>query len=168
MPHRNIKSWGKGGSMQLADCLSSVLVLELWHPSPELYLISPWLSEVSLISNRLGQFRSLVPDGWKYELRLTDILIMLAERGTLVRVIYNPHHQQTQDFIAKLPTTIECRGVETLHEKGLISHHFYIHGSMNFTYSGVNVNDEKVELTDEPEDVSFALVDARLRWEEAR
>jgi len=154
--------------MQLADCLSSVLVLELWHPSPELYLISPWLSEVSLISNRLGQFRALVPDGWKNELRLTDILIMLAERGTQVRVIYNPHHQQTQDFIAKLPTTIECRGVETLHEKGLISQNFYIHGSMNFTYSGVNVNDEKVELTDKPEDVSFALVDARLRWEEAR
>jgi hypothetical protein len=36
---------------------------------------------------------------------------------------------------------------------------------MNFTYSGVNLNDESIELTTEPEQVALALLEADHRWE---
>jgi hypothetical protein len=52
-----------------------------------------------------------------------------------------------------------------MHEKGLIGDHFYLRGSMNFTYSGVNLNDEHVELTTEPEQVALALAEAKATWE---
>ena len=36
---------------------------------------------------------------------------------------------------------------EDLHEKGLLTPDFYLEGSMNLTYSGVHINQEKVELS---------------------
>ena len=38
---------------------------------------------------------------------------------------------------------------------------------MNVTYSGVNINKERVELSKNPEKVFSVLQEARLSWEEA-
>lgn len=166
MPNRIIKSGMRNGSIQLTDCLSSLFALELMHPSPELYLFSPWISNVPLIRNTFGQFRAIVGDSGEGDLRLTAILTTLAERGVKVRVMYRSGHQQTQEFLDTLPENIERRGIETLHEKGLITHTFYLRGSMNFTFSGVNINNESVELTVHPHDVALALIEAKQIWED--
>ena len=165
MPNRSIKSKARASSLQLTDCLSSLFALELMCPSPEIYLISPWISNVTLVSNRFGQFRAIMGDSGESDLRLATLLKVLAERGVQVRVMYRSKHQQTEGFLNLLPENVERRGIETLHEKGLISYHFYLRGSMNFTYSGVNLNDERVELTTDPQDVALALLEARQRWE---
>ncbi len=165
MPNRSIKSKARSSSVQLTDCLSSLFALELICPSPEVYLISPWISNVTLISNRFGQFRAVMRDSGEGDLRLAAILTALAERGVKVRVMCRSKHQQTEEFLNLLPENIERRSIETLHEKGLITHHFYLRGSMNFTYSGVNLSDESVELTTDPQDVALALIEARQRWE---
>lgn len=165
MPNRSIKSKARASSLQLTDCLSSLFALELMCPSPEIYLISPWISNVTLVSNRFGQFRAIMGDSGESDLRLATLLKVLAERGVQVRVMYRSKHQQTEDFLNLLPENVERRGIETLHEKGLISYHFYLRGSMNFTYSGVNLNDERVELTTDPQVVALALLEARQRWE---
>lgn len=165
MPNRSIKSKARGGSVQLADCLRSLFALELMCPGPEIYLLSPWISNVPLISNRFGQFRSVMGENGEGDLRLAAILTTLAERGVKVRVMYRSQQPQTEEFLNLLPENIERRSIETLHEKGLIAHSFYLRGSMNFTYSGVNLNDESVELTTDPQDVALALLEARQRWE---
>lgn len=165
MPNRSIKSKARTGSLQLADCLSSLFALELMCPGPEMYLISPWISNIALISNRFGQFRAIMGDSGEGDLRLATILHTLAERGVKVRIMHRSKHQQTEEYLNLLPENIERRGIETLHEKGLITHNFYLRGSMNFTYSGVNLNDESVELTTDPQDVALALLEARQRWE---
>jgi phosphatidylserine/phosphatidylglycerophosphate/cardiolipin synthase-like enzyme len=165
MPNRSIKSKARASSLQLTDCLSSLFALELMHPSPEIYLISPWLSNVTFIGNRFGQFRAVMGDSGDGDLRLATILKTLAERGARVRVMYRSKHQQTEEFLNLLPENLERRGIETLHEKGLITRYFYLRGSMNFTYSGVNLNDESVELTTDAQDVALALLEAQQRWE---
>ena len=165
MPNRSIKSKARAGSLQLADCLSSLFALELMRPSSEIYLISPWISNLTLISNRFGQFRTVIGDSGEGDLRLASILKILAERGVRVRVMYRSEHLQTEEFLNLLSENIERRSIETLHEKGLITQYFYLRGSMNFTYSGVNLNDESVELTTEPQDVALAFLEARQRWE---
>lgn len=165
MPNRSIKSKARGSSVQLLDCLSSLFLLELLSPSPELYLISPWLSKVVLIHNRFGQFRAIASELNKSELHLADILTLLAKKGTQVRILCRPHNHQTEEVLELLPASVEYRHTETLHEKGLISHHFYLRGSMNFTYAGVNLNDESVELTRNPDEVARALIAARAQWE---
>lgn len=164
MPNRRITSSARGGSVQLTNCLHSLFALELMSPSPEVYLISPWISNVPLINNRFGQFRVIIGDSEEDELRLVTILSILADRGSKVHIIYRPH-SQTEEFLNLLPSTIEHRKSTTLHEKGLITKHCYLRGSMNFTYSGVNLNDEEIEFTTDPTDVSYALLEAQQRWE---
>ncbi|GCE23219.1 phospholipase D-like domain-containing protein DpdK [Dictyobacter kobayashii] len=164
MSNRRITSHARGGSVQLTNCLHSLFALELLSPSPEIYLISPWISNVPLMNNRFGQFRILVGDTEEGELRLATVLSILADRGSKVRIIYRPH-PQTEEFLSVLPSTIEYRKSMTLHAKGLITKHCYLRGSMNFTYSGVNLNDEEIELTTNLTDVSYALIEAQQRWE---
>lgn len=164
MSNRIIKAKSRNSTVQLLDCLSSLFALELLSPSHTLYLISPWLSNVPLLHNSFGQFRSVAPESDRGDLSLAALLGTLAERGTKVRIICR-HSSFTQEFLARLPTTIERRYLDRMHEKGLVGDHFYLRGSMNFTYSGVNLNDEHVELTTEPEQVALALSEAKATWE---
>jgi hypothetical protein len=151
--------------MQLEDCLSSLFALELMAPGPVLYLVSPWLSDVILVTNRFGQFRAVMTQFGQLEIGLASLLSVLSERGTLVRILSRPGNQLTEDFLRKLPPTVECKRSEHLHEKGLITEHFYLRGSMNITHFGVYVNDESVELTTEPDQVALAIKEAEQRWE---
>jgi len=167
MSNRIIKSRARGSSVQLIDCLSSLLTLELFSPGKELYLISPWLSNVALIDNRHGQFRAIAGEYNKPILYLVDVLRLLAERGTEVRVLYlSPAEDLTSIFLRGIQDVerIEHRGFRHLHEKGLITSHFYLRGSMNFTYSGINLNQESVELTTDEVVVWQALQEAQVLW----
>jgi len=169
MPSRIIKSNARGGSVELTNCLSSLLALELLSPSPEVYLISPWISNMSVLDNSFGQFRGVMGDMGKNEIRLAKILLRLAEAGSKVRIIYQPDYDTTEAFLKALgdkPHNIETRSTKTSHEKGFITHHFYLHGSMNFTFSGLHINDESVELKTDPTDVQLALLEADRKWED--
>ena len=129
-----------------------------------LSLISPWLSNIPLIDNRFGQFRALASERNKTKLHLGDILTLLAARRTQVRILYRtPTNETTRQFVESLQNVdnIECRAKHDLHEKGLITSHFYVHGSMNFTYAGVNINDESVEITKDEATIWRALQEAR-------
>lgn len=164
MPNRMIKSTNRKSSVQLASCLSSLFALELASPSQQLYLFSPWISDMPLIDNRFGQFRALIPDWNQYRLRLSPLLNAIAERGTAVYIVCRPDREYTEAFLRKLAPSIRTRRVSTLHEKGLVSEHFYLRGSMNFTFSGININDEHIELTTEHDQVARALLEAQQRW----
>ncbi|MEO9028101.1 MAG: phospholipase D-like domain-containing protein DpdK, partial [Ktedonobacteraceae bacterium] len=170
MSNRIITSRARSSSVQLVSCLSSLFALELLKPGKELYLISPWLSNVPLIDNRFGQFRALVGERDKADLHLGNILTLLAARGTQVRILYRtPPNEITRQFVESLQNVanIECRAKRDLHEKGLITSHFYVHGSMNFTYSGVKINDESVDITNDEATIWQALQEARMSWEGA-
>lgn len=167
MAHRIIKSAARSSSLQLTDCLSSLFALELWEPSRVLYLISPWISDVPLVANRFGRFRAVLPEAASEHMRLATLLNALADRGADVRVLVRTQQSQAEEFLRRLSPAVERRTAENLHEKGLIGDHFYLRGSMNFTYSGVNLNDENVELTTDPEVVALAMAEAGRRWEDA-
>jgi len=165
MENRSIKSKARSSSLQLTDCIASLLALELLSPSQELYLMSPWAGDVTAVSNRLGQLRAVLPDAGKRDVGLAETLSLLSDRGTTVRVICRPDQEYTDLFLRRLAPSVEWRESAALHEKGLLSSRFYLRGSMNFTYSGISLNDEAVELTDDPEQVSRALLSARNDWE---
>jgi hypothetical protein len=170
MFNRVIKSRAPGSSVQLVGCLASLFTLELLNPGKELYLISPWLSQVTLIDNRFGQFRALISETGKSALDLGDILTLIAARGTQVRILYRrAANVTTGQFVESVQgiKNIECRPYLDLHEKGLVTSRFYLRGSMNFTYAGVNINGESVELTNDESMVWKALQEAKVSWEGA-
>jgi len=156
-----------GGSYALLDALASLFILEAMQPGTELYLISPWLSNSRIIENSYGRVGQVFPFLNGDMVYLADFLSTCAWRGCKVRLICNPEHRITMDFIRSLGANIETRVLTDNHEKGLIGSHFYIHGSMNFTYHGIYINGESVRITTDTAEVNSALLSARMRWEES-
>ena len=164
MYDRIIKSKSRSSAVQLADCISTLFALELLSPSLKIYLISPWVSDVPILNNSYGQFRSIAPEMAKRWIGLSDLLNILAERGSSVHLLTRGNQTQNDSFLRKLSSHILCKKTDSLHEKGFVTHCFYLRGSMNFTYSGINLNDESVELTTDPTTISQALIEAQNRW----
>jgi hypothetical protein len=163
--NRIIKPTARTSSIQIQDCLSSLFILELLSPINELYLFSPWISDVVVLDNRHGQFRALLPELITTEIRLSYFLNMLAERGEKIHILCRPD-THNDNFLGRLdlPMKYLVKQVESIHEKMMVNEHFYLRGSMNFTYQGLHLSDENTELTCDPEEVNRNLIEARNRW----
>jgi hypothetical protein len=162
MPNRMIRSTAHAAAHTLADVLASMFALELFAPSRAIYLISPWISDFVVLDNTFGQFRTLLPE-YNDTIRLSSLLSALATQGTDIYVLTRP--SASRDFIMRLHSSIQHKGLASLHEKSLLTDHFYLRGSMNFTYSGLNRNDEHVELTTEDEALAQARVNILSFWQ---
>ena len=44
---------------EVLDVLSSLLVAEIAQPSAELWIVSPWITDLDLLDNRTGRFDSV-------------------------------------------------------------------------------------------------------------
>jgi hypothetical protein len=159
--------WSHGGSSRFIDCFGSLLAIEALSPSKEIYLISPYISNAPILDNSRHFWSALFPFTETGEIYLADILTMYAWRGSKVRLICNPEHHQTRIFLQTTGKGFKYRKLKDNHEKGLITGSFYLHGSMNFTYHGIRINSERVEIKTDGADISAALLAARARWEEA-
>lgn len=146
----------RGGSREIAELLQSIFVGELLAPSRVLYLISPWISNVPILDNRAHAFVSLEP-GWTHsEVRLIEVLERLMDMGCKLVVATRPERHNVS-FLHTLRQASERIGVspvihevEELHEKGILGDVFYLSGSMNLTFNGISINEERVDYcTDE-------------------
>ena len=165
MSNRIIRSFG--GSHVLKDYLVSLFVAEAINPSKELYLISPFLSNSPLIENRHNQYTDVFPLIKSKTIYLSDILSTLAWRGMSVRIICDDVREETKPLIDALYNQVEFRKLNQNHDKGLVTNHVFIHGSMNFTYSGIYLNKESLRTTNDRSDINEALIAFRRRWEES-
>lgn len=151
-------------ALQLTSCLSSLVALELLYPSKEMFIVSPWLSNVAILNNQFGQFRTISGGLDERFLRLKDVLILISEQGCNVHLMTRPE-ERNQTFIRDLPKLIMIKKVQDLHDKAWVTNGFYLRGSMNFTYFGININSESIEVTTDDETVAQAMVEARHQWE---
>ena len=136
---------------EVKELLVSVCTAELVVPSKEIWLTSPWLSDVPLLDNRAGAFRGL-GSGWaRQEVTLFRVLAELVRRRSRLVITTRPfnnwekYKRRLADFVGEGPAKgrlfwLEPR--EELHTKGLIGDGYVISGSMNFTYNGINILDE--------------------------
>jgi len=147
MPSRDL--WSHGSSTALRDVLAAALASLLLHPRDErpAYFSSPWMTDFPLFSNEFRQFSTLIAEcADEPQIWLGSFLRALARRRP-VRVILVQHppsaifanHQVFREGRVQLRFA-----PETYHEKGILTPLFYLEGSMNLTYSGVYVRDEKV------------------------
>ncbi|MBN9653281.1 hypothetical protein J0K78_03305 [Halobacillus sp. GSS1] len=165
MNNRVIRS--HGGSQSLKDCLISLFVAETMIPSREIYLISPYLSDSPIMNNDFGEYTDIFPLLEGKVVHLSDIFKTLVWKGAKVRIICDPDREETKRFLQTMDGVVECKRLVNNHEKGLVTSNFYIHGSMNFTYSGININGEKINITSDTSQVNQAMMSTQARWEEA-
>ncbi|GAA3043205.1 hypothetical protein GCM10010464_04130 [Pseudonocardia yunnanensis] len=153
----------------LRSLLQTLFVAELLQPTQELWLISPWISDIAVIDNGHGGFGDLHSEWGARDIRLSEVLAQLMSAGTHVYVEVRPDERNAR-FLQRLQSAgaasaaLHVRISEVLHEKGLLSDSFLLSGSMNFTYSGVRLLDELVRYDTGPSVIAEARLAFRARW----
>lgn len=140
---------GPTQSQSIIDLIQSLFVLELVQPSKTIWVGSAWISDIQLFDNRGLQYKSLEPDWPADMISLSNVLLALAKRGIQI-VIITRDDEVNQNFLNKINLNksedmiVDIILRDEFHEKGLLSDSYEITGSMNFTYNGIMINDERV------------------------
>jgi len=166
MSSRQIIRSSSTSNAEIRELLEGVFAAELLRPSRCLWLVSPWLSDIELLDNRSGAFASLDPQWGPRQIRLVEMLGRLLELGTEVIIATRPD-RHNESFLRKLEDVARAAGDEsritfhrspTLHTKGILGDDFYISGSMNITFNGIEVLQEGLLFTTDAESVSNARI----------
>jgi len=169
---RTLRTSAFSSREELADALQSLFLAELLQPSQPLWLITPWISDVVVIDNRTGNFIGLVPDLAVRQIRLSEVLIHQMARGGKIVIACRPDPNNAA-FIQHLTEYAKARAVadllrwrhaEQLHEKGILSRHALLSGSMNLTYNGLRRLEESILITRDPDAMARARHAYEDRW----
>lgn len=170
MAVRRVRTHGTGISPAVTDMLQIVLGIELLSPSRRIWLVSPWVADLPVLDNRGGAFTTVGP-GWPLRrISLSEVLETLLDRGCLVTVVTRnePSNAYMISRVSRLVNAYpsRCRLLidELVHEKGLVTDHVHLAGSMNWTFSGHGLNRELVTLDSEPAPVHEAQRELGLRY----
>ena len=171
---RQIRRAAGGASQEITDVLQNVFVGELVANSPCVWIISPWLSDIPVIDNSAGGFDTFSSDWGTRPIRLSEVLSRLAQLGTEIVIATRPV-DHNDHFLANLFGQCSSYGVndlvtrhrkdeEHLHEKGILTSRIYMAGSMNLTYSGVEVNEEQITVSSDPAVIAQSRLALHRRW----
>jgi hypothetical protein len=152
------------------ELLQATFVAELIFPSRCVWLVSPWVSDIPVIDNGSSAFDALDPTWGPRGVRLTEVLSALMRRGTTVVLATRPVDHNAP-FVAKLKvaaaassSALVVHEAEELHEKGLLGDDFYLSGSMNLTFGGVELLEETVKYDTSETVVAEAQLTFHGRW----
>ena len=149
---RRVRTYGNGPSIEVSDVLQSVLVAELLCPSTAFWLVSPWISDIPVFDNREGSLSSLGPDWAHRPILLSEVIPVILDAETRVTVVLRGGEDNSmfrtrlQAMQATHPHYLRIIERPEVHEKGLVTDHALVAGSMNFTFSGQSRNLEHVVL----------------------
>jgi len=153
---------------EVRELLQAVFVSELLAPSRWLWLVSPWLSDIEIIDNRTGSFNALEPLWGRRGIRLSEVLGRILGYGITNLVVATRPDAHNQKFLRTLRATVEGQGArgqlrildyrQHLHVKGVLGDDFFISGSMNITYFGIELLEESVLFETEPNDIAGARI----------
>ena len=135
----------------------------------ELWIVSPWISNIPLIDNRSGDFDSLNPEWARREIRLAEVLLALVVRGSNLIVV-------TRDVDTNVPFISALREMANqtdvshqiqivfrsdLHTKGIVLSRSQLLGSMNLTHNGLEILEEWIEFCIDLQDVALLRTEFR-------
>jgi len=144
-----------------------MFVSEMLSPGTDAWVVSPWVSNVVLLDNRSGDFDALNPEWGRREVRLIDVLLALLTRGRRVTVITRDV-ESNRKFLGDLQELAEQHLLsdqidivvrDSLHTKGILLSKALLVGSMNLTFNGLQINDEWIQYSRDPEELARARIE---------
>jgi len=152
------------------EFLQSLFISELINPSPRIWISSPWINDIEIIDNTARQFSTLVPHWPASRIRFSDLLGALLDKGSQIVVIAN-YSEHNEEFLSRIRVLQELHAeslhiirTRDVHEKGILTDRFTLDGSMNFTYRGVNINQEYLGYRCDPSVVHERKLTLEERW----
>lgn len=165
---RTIFAYGALGRRQLKEVLSTLLAGLTITPQP-IWLVSPWVSDFDLLDNQSGDWSMLQPAWGLRTVRFSELLAACVESGCLLNLV-TKDEDGNYAFLKRLSESITSNDryrhgfSNELHAKGLLTASWYLSGSMNFTFSGANLNDEQLHLNANPTVTSETIVEFEQRY----
>lgn len=168
--YRRIFKTQTTGVATIQELMQTMFVAEVLQPGEDIWIVSPWISNVVLIDNRSGNFDALNPEWGRREIRLADVLVTLMGHGTKAHIVTR-NESSNDSFRTRIDDLVSEYDLQNflnvcihsqLHTKGILLTRALLMGSMNLTYNGMVINDEWVEFSLDPSDLS------RTRLEFAR
>ena len=162
---------GPGQADAIRDLLQTIITAELLCPSRPLWITSGWISDVEVLDNSARAFSCLQPDWPTSSIRLSSIVESLVNAGGEVRVMLRAveHNdvflERLSDIRRRCGITVDWRIDPAFHAKGLLGNGFLLEGSMNFTVSGLTVNDERITYRTDPEGIAQRRLELEDGWE---
>lgn len=144
--------WARGTSQELPDLIRTLFGLTLLAGKSErsIYFCSPWISDFPVFNNVYREYASLSPDySEQRQIRFSDFLLELSSFAH-VRIV-TTRADTSRAFLSD-PRFARAERIQfryaddNFHEKGILSPQFYLEGSMNITFMGVHIRQEKVLL----------------------
>ncbi len=154
----------------IRELLQMMFLGELLAPGGErAWLVSPWISNVALFDNRAGGFGAVNPEWGNREIRLIEVITDVMARGTALGIATSLDEHNTPLIEALTSAAAEAGLIDKLHVvrrqhlhiKGVLLKRGLLTGSMNLTYSGLELNDEMVVY----DTASKTLAEARINFE---
>jgi len=136
-------------SQSILELIQSVLILELISPSKRIWLGSAWISDIPILDNESLAFSDLEPSWLAQKISLSTLLLTIAQRGTEI-IIITRKSDDNKYFMDKIKNSelynknIKIIIRDNFHEKGLLGEDYELFGTMNFTFNGINSNDEHI------------------------
>ncbi|MEY9846177.1 phosphatidylserine/phosphatidylglycerophosphate/cardiolipin synthase-like enzyme [Streptacidiphilus sp. BW17] len=166
---RTVRTGARTG-LHVDTMLAAALLGEVLAPSDDLWLVSPWITDVQVLDNSQGAYDAIFPEAPPSGCRLSDILARAAAAGARVHVVTRPD-PHNDDFLRRLSTTAPTTQLRItcdadVHEKTLSGGDWILSGSMNFTIRGMKVNDESVTYKVGGADAAQARLDLAERWKD--
>lgn len=151
--------------LAIVDVLAGLFASELCSPGPELWLVSGWVSDITVLDNSSRQWDGLIGQDTDSRLTLAGTLRLLASKGTEVHVALRDV-EHNRDFLRRLAeaSRIHTYLSEDLHEKLLVGWDWVLKGSMNFTWNGLQRNEESIDLQVGRTAASTQRLELRTRW----
>lgn len=159
-----------GSNRAVPDLLRSIFLAELLRPSKRFWIVSAWVSDVPVVDNSARSFSTLCPEWSAGVIRLSTVLTTLMARGTQMVLIVRdePHNAEILRIMESKAVEMQDRLVmvksKELHEKGLLGDRFLLDGSMNLTYNGVYVNEERLWYRCDPAAIAQRRLELENRW----
>ena len=154
----------------IRELLQMMFLGELLAPGGErVWLVSPWISNITLFDNRAGGFGTVNPEWGNREIRLIEVMTNVMERGTLLGIAtsLDEHNEPLIDALTSaaaeggIADKLHIVRRQHLHIKGVLLKRGLLTGSMNLTYNGLELNDEMVVYDTSPK----TLAEARINFE---
>ncbi|MEU2661925.1 phospholipase D-like domain-containing protein DpdK [Micromonospora sp. NPDC007220] len=159
---------GRTTGLRIDTVLATILTAELVAPSDQLWLVSPWISDVPAIDNTSGSYDSVFVDPSNRLYTLSEILSLLTASGARVTVVVrpDPHNVTFLDRLRRDAIQVNLRVLEheDVHEKTFCGDGWILTGSMNLTMRGMQINDEAMTYKVGAEAAGTARLDFRHRF----
>ena len=146
----------EGEVEEVRDLMESLYAVQFIDTKDDLWIVSPWISDIPIIDNSSGNYSGIDSTWPKRKITFSEVLAKLLKKNQKMKItVVTQPVSSNKYFCDRLNDLTEIDGTndrvkiqkrEVLHIKGVTQGSFSFDGSMNYTKNGVEVLEEKVNF----------------------